>query len=131
MKRTLKHHGNHVFSDLIWNVKENINNVVFSYAIFDIMKKSLKNTTMKNVHEKLVVFDGSDSPPGFTSVILIDESHITSHCYSDRGMLAIDIFTCGETQVDPIMDYIVTEVKKIYPSLECIYQKTHKRFHYK
>jgi len=131
MKRTLKHHGNHVFSDLIWDVKENINNVVFSYAIFDIMKKSLKNTTMKNVHEKLVVFDGSDSPPGFTSVILIDESHITSHCYSDRGMLAIDIFTCGETQVDPIMDYIVTEVKKIYPSLECIYQETHKRFHYK
>lgn len=36
-----------------------------------------------------------ESPPGFTAVVLIDESHVTAHNYSDRGWLAIDIFTCG------------------------------------
>ena len=42
------------------------------------------------------VLGGDDaSPPGFTSCVLIDESHVTSHCYSDRGWLAVDVFTCG------------------------------------
>jgi S-adenosylmethionine/arginine decarboxylase-like enzyme/uncharacterized protein with PQ loop repeat len=47
------------------------------------------------VHKHAVVFDGSDSPPGFTSVFLIDESHVSAHSYSELGMLALDIFTCG------------------------------------
>ena len=36
-------------------------------------------------------------PLGFAAVVLVDESHVTAHCYSDRGWLAIDCFTCGES----------------------------------
>eukprot|EP00928_Gymnodinium_smaydae_P048916 TRINITY_DN32777_c0_g1_i1.p1 TRINITY_DN32777_c0_g1~~TRINITY_DN32777_c0_g1_i1.p1 ORF type:complete len:190 (+),score=19.34 TRINITY_DN32777_c0_g1_i1:49-618(+) len=39
------------------------------------------------------VFDGSVSPPGFASVVLLDESHLSAHSYSDTGLLAIDAFT--------------------------------------
>lgn len=128
---TKKHHGNHVFADFIWDVnKELIDNTVLSENIFQIMKDSIKNTKMKNVHEKLVILDDYDTLPGFTSCILIDESHITAHCYSTRGWLSIDAFSCGDTHPEPIMNYIVAEIKKLYPSLKCTYKKNHKRFHY-
>jgi S-adenosylmethionine/arginine decarboxylase-like enzyme len=47
------------------------------------------------VHRKVEVFDGTLSPPGFASCALIDESHMSAHCYSDQGQLAFDVFTCG------------------------------------
>ena len=48
------------------------------------------------VHSHAEVFAaGGPTPQGFTSVCLLDESHVSSHCYSDDGLLAIDIFTCG------------------------------------
>ena len=40
---------------------------------------------------------GHDSPPGFTAAIILDESHCTAHAYADLGLLAMDIFTCGDT----------------------------------
>jgi len=40
---------------------------------------------------------GHDSPPGFTCVVMLDESHCSMHSYADKGLLAIDIFTCGKT----------------------------------
>lgn len=47
------------------------------------------------VHRHVETFDGSESPPGFASVALLDESHMSAHCYSDQGKLAFDVFTCG------------------------------------
>jgi S-adenosylmethionine decarboxylase len=40
---------------------------------------------------------GHDSPPGFTCFVLLDESHLSAHSYADEGMIALDIFTCGDT----------------------------------
>ena len=127
-----KHHGNHVFGDFIWNVDENIDHDLFANTIFKIMEESIKRTTMTIVHKKLCILgDRDESPPGFTSIILIDESHVSAHCYSDRGWLALDVFTCGNTDPKPIMDFIETEIKKYYPSLVCTFNKNNKRFHYK
>ena len=54
------------------------------------------HSSAREVHHKAVVLgDDNLSPPGFTACVLIDESHVTAHCYSERGLLAIDIFTCG------------------------------------
>ena len=64
----------------------------------DVVQEMLQATTrhgIRSVGDMLRVFDGSDSPPGFASVILLDESHMTAHCYSEEGMLAFDCFTCG------------------------------------
>ena len=127
-----KHHGNHVFADFIWDVKtENIDDFVLCDNVFKIIEKAVRRTQMKIVHKKFVILGKTEeSPPGFTSIILIDESHISSHCYSDRGWLAIDCFTCGYTNPEPIMDYISGEIKNNYPSLICTYKRNHKRFHY-
>ena len=44
---------------------------------------------VREVHRKLVVLGlQGESPPGFTAALLVDESHVTAHCYSDRGWCA-------------------------------------------
>ena len=43
---------------------------------------------------------GDDSPPGCTAIVMLDESHISVHTYADLGLLALDVFTCGDT--DPM-----------------------------
>lgn len=64
------------------------------------------------------VFDGATSPPGFASVVLLDESHLSAHCYSDEGLLAVDVFTCGKTPAttDHIADSVLALVKELFPN---------------
>jgi S-adenosylmethionine/arginine decarboxylase-like enzyme len=126
-----KHHGNHVFADFIWDVEDNIDHNLLGKRVFEIMENAIKKTKMTIVHKKLCMLgETENSPPGFSSIILIDESHCSSHCYSDRGWLALDTFTCGNTDPKPIMVEIENEIKKYYPSLKCTYLQNHKRFHY-
>ena len=40
---------------------------------------------------------GNNSPAGCTAVVMLDESHCSVHTYADLGLLAMDIFTCGDT----------------------------------
>jgi S-adenosylmethionine decarboxylase len=129
---TYKNHGNHVFADYTWDTnKELIDDKILAETIFQIMQDAIANTSMTIVHKKLCILGNTpESPPGFTSIILIDESHCSSHCYSDRGWLAVDTFTCGKTDPVPIMEYIKENIKQQYPSLKCTYFQRHKRFHY-
>lgn len=66
----------------------------------DIVKKS----GIREVHSHVEKFDGTKSPPGFAAVILVDESHVTAHCYSNIGLLAIDVFTCGNNDPQVVVD---------------------------
>ena len=51
------------------------------------------------------------------AVVLIDESHVTAHCYSDEGLLAIDVFTCGphdpEHVVELIHEGLISEIEGV------------------
>ncbi len=53
---------------------------------------------------------GQDSPPGFTAVVMLDESHCSAHAYADEGMIAMDVFTCGRTDPRNVLKYIMEEV---------------------
>ena len=65
-------------------------------AIFDLMKHICKTVGFRIMGGHLEVFvDEAVSPPGFASVLCIDQSHLSAHAYSDRGILACDAFTCG------------------------------------
>jgi len=46
---------------------------------------------------------GSDSPPGFAAVIMLDESHCSAHSYADLGLIAMDLFTCGRTDPKDVL----------------------------
>ena len=54
---------------------------------------------------------GHDSPPGFTAMILLDESHCSAHCYADTRQIAIDVFTCGDTDPHLLWEYMNEELK--------------------
>ena len=53
---------------------------------------------------------GHNSPPGFTAVILLDESHCSAHTYADDGLIAMDIFTCGTTDPRTVLECIRREI---------------------
>ena len=95
--------------------------------LLQIMRESVKLSTCREVHHKLVIL-GHDSSPGFTSVVLIDESHITAHCYSDRGLLAIDVFTCGDSNPIVLLDYILEKIIQKVPNIKCIKKHILDRF---
>ena len=97
--------------------------------VFNIMIDAVEKTEMKIVHKKLVILN-SDTPPGFTSILLLDESHFSSHCYSDEGLLALDIFTCGATDTQKIIDYVNIKLFEKCKDLKCTYLETHKRFNF-
>jgi S-adenosylmethionine decarboxylase len=49
---------------------------------------------------------GHDSPPGFTAIVMLDESHCSAHAYADLGLMAMDIFTCGKTDPSEVLRLI-------------------------
>jgi len=72
------------------NVESVALNLIFNFKII------CEQEGLRVVGEKCVVFDGTKSPPGFTFVLCLDESHISVHSYADEGLLATDLFTCSK-----------------------------------
>ena len=54
---------------------------------------------------------GHNSPPGFTGVVVLDESHCSCHTYADLGLVALDVFTCGRTNPRDVLAYIREEIE--------------------
>ena len=82
----------------------------------------------RQVHSHIEIFDGATSPPGFAAVVLLDESHFSAHCYSDKGWLAIDCFTCGGTDAEAIVDEIDKQLKQLSPTVVLEQRTTASRF---
>tara|TARA_B100000902_G_scaffold371987_1_gene398595 strand:- start:447 stop:833 length:387 start_codon:yes stop_codon:yes gene_type:complete len=74
--------------------------------MLSLMRACVEEAGIREVHSHVEDFDGSVSPAGFAAVVLIDESHVTAHCYSDEGMLAIDVFTCGSHDPERVVELI-------------------------
>ena len=96
--------------------------------VLSIMRAAVAQSSATEVHSHAVSFDGSTSPPGFAAVVLIDESHITAHHYADRGMLALDCFTCGDTDPDQIADFIHRALVEGAPNLNAVRRERVDRF---
>ncbi len=96
--------------------------------VLEIMKAAVKKSGVREVHSHIEEFDGILSPVGFASVVLIDESHITAHCYSEREILAIDVFTCGPNEPDKIANEIHKSLKSICPKIRLTSIKKIERF---
>ena len=95
--------GSHVLLDYV-NYSSPVENE--GEWMLDLMRESVRRCGIREVHSHVEVFDGVLSPPGYAAVVLIDESHVTAHCYSDSGLLAIDVFTCGNHNPDDVVQMI-------------------------
>ena len=110
----IKSHGSHIFLDYV------------GYSpicsddgnwMLQLMLDAVANSAAKEVHSHVEQFDGSTSPPGFAAVVLLDESHVTAHCYSEKGWLALDCFTCGGSDPNSLADDIHKQLMEQIPSL--------------
>ena len=92
-QQEMKQLGLHYLLDFI-NVK--LEPTVGGGELYALMRAICVEVGFTIVGGHLEVFtDAAVSPPGFASVLCIDQSHLSAHCYSDRGILACDAFTCG------------------------------------
>ena len=85
--------------------------------MLQVLRDCVHRAGIKEVHAHVAQFDGSESPPGFAAVVLIDESHVSAHCYSESGLLAVDIFTCGGSDPGLLADEIHSIVVDAVPGL--------------
>ena len=49
------------------------------------------------------------SPLGVSGVVIIMESHLTVHTWPEYGYAAVDIFTCGDIDLERGTDFLVRE----------------------
>ena len=125
-KQEYNNKGNHVFADFVGFKGDEY---YLGKYIFELMIKAIERTDMKIMHRHLEILN-DNTPAGFTSVLLLDSSHFTSHCYSVDGILAMDLFTCGPTNTYEVMEFVKTELIKEFPDIKCTYLENHKRFNH-
>lgn len=96
------------------NLHATCDNLLASYKFF------ANNNKLNIVGQNHKVFNNtSKSPNGFTLILLLDESHISTHTYTDTGLLALDIFTCAGNPenhintVTNISDFLVSNYNAI------------------
>lgn len=117
--------GNHVFLDYV-NFFTNEKDI--GLIILEIMRDCVNKAGVKEVHSHVEIFDGIESPPGFASIVLIDESHVTAHCYSEKGWLALDAFTCGNHDSNILVDLINDKLLDMCENLVIMKRETVERF---
>ena len=120
-----KSHGKHIFLDCTEFFPASSFN---GHDMLELMQKAVGKSDAKEVHAYVEIFDGSTSPPGFAAVVLLDESHVSAHCYSDRGLLAIDAFTCGGTDPTSIVEELKQALYELSPAPVLVQQKSVDRF---
>ena len=120
-----KSHGKHIFLDCTEFFPASSFN---GHDMLELMQKAVGKSDAREVHAYVEIFDGSTSPPGFAAVVLLDESHLSAHCYSDRGLLAIDAFTCGGTDPTSIVEELRQALYELSPATVLMQQKSVDRF---
>ena len=71
---------------------------LYQQQINVILDQVIAQSNLNQIDQSSQLFNGQDTPPGFANVRVLDESHLSVHSYSEQGILAADLFTCGNTE---------------------------------
>jgi S-adenosylmethionine decarboxylase len=77
--------------------------------MLDVMARAARKAGAVVISQVRYQF-GHNSPPGFTAVVMLDQSHCSAHTYADSGQIALDIFTCGDSDPADVLAFIREEV---------------------
>jgi S-adenosylmethionine decarboxylase proenzyme len=115
--------GKHIILDLYEVNKEILHNINTStFYLFNDFIEYILNTAnvhllSKNVHFFELNHDNKKIDGAFTALYLLSESHLSIHTWPEKNYIAIDIFTCGNCNVNYIaerfIDYFEPKNKKI------------------
>ena len=125
---SLNAHGQHIFLDYTGFFPSDHQDGTW---VLEILQQIVARSSAKEVHAHVELFDGVTSPPGFAAVVLLDESHLTAHCYSNLGWLAIDAFTCGGTDPTEMVADLKTVLESEIPTLVLMQEQKVNRFLHK
>ncbi|MEC8460675.1 MAG: deoxyhypusine synthase family protein [Pseudomonadota bacterium] len=118
--------GKHHFIDLASIFQDSRHYV---HKIMDHMDQAIRTcTTARILSRHHHLFDGTQSPPGFTCMFMLDESHASAHYYQETGLLAIDFFTCGSSDNSRAINFLIDKLKKDNPELKLTQSKQVDRF---
>ncbi len=92
--------GTHVFGNLHGCPSELLEKVD---VVSNILRSTVSESKLHSVGETFHQFE----PIGVTGVIVLSESHLSVHTWPETGVVAVDVFTCGnEGNADLAFDII-------------------------
>ena len=117
--------GTHILVDLtgIYGDPESL-----AKSVMECSLNHIERAGVKIMGQQISIFDGTVSPPGFALGILLDESHFTAHAYTQEGLMALDLFTCGGTDPTPIMQTIVAHISEHQSEAKIVLNEKRGRF---
>jgi S-adenosylmethionine decarboxylase len=97
--------GTHLMLDCQSNRKDLLGDMAFIYQVLDELPDLIGMTKIIPPY----VFPYSGKVPedkGVTGVVIIAESHLTIHTFSDKDYLFCDIFSCNSFDTDKAIEYL-------------------------
>jgi len=103
--------GRHILVDLIQVPKDALAD---ADSVVELMKRAARQagaTVQGSLWTRL-------DPPGFAAVVLLNESHISLHVYSEEQTAALDAFCCGKADPRVAVEIICSELGGIITNAE-------------
>ena len=98
--------GTHLMLDCQTNRKDLLNDMSFIYQVLNELPDSIGMTKIIPPY----VFPYSGKVPedkGVTGIVIIAESHLTIHTFSDKDYLFCDIFSCNSFDVERATAHLI------------------------
>ena len=115
--------GKHIILDLYDVNEEVLHSIntstlyIFNDFIEHILKIANVHLLSKNIHFFDFNHENKKIEGAFTALYLLSESHLSIHTWPEKNYIAIDIFTCGNCNVEYIaqrfIDYFEPKSKKL------------------
>lgn len=77
----------------------------------DLLQELLTKAVEDLGMEILSTYFHTFSPQGVTGVIVISTSHISIHTWPEHGYAALDLYTCGDQKLWPILKELLEKIK--------------------
>jgi len=111
--------GNHIIVDMFnvnINKMNNINSNEQKKEIWDSFIRKCFNDA--NITLLKTSWNDFDNKGAFTVLYLLAESHLSIHTWPENKYIALDVFTCGNSNtpfvVDKIVEYFEPKNKKVF-----------------
>lgn len=102
-----------------------INDIDASICSNDTFLLSILIDAAEKIDANVIAYNryhfGHNSPEGCTVFLMLDESHISVHTYSEEGKISVDVFTCnGKKKCEIAAKYILKKLDSKDYSYEVI-----------
>ncbi len=100
--------GKHITVDMFDVDMETLNNINSNMERLEIWDQFIKDTfTDANITLLNTSWHNFDKKGAFTVLYLLAESHLSIHTWPEHKYIALDVFTCGNSNTELVVDKVV------------------------